>query len=64
MSRMLRNFVGRWHKELFALSFGVGLLVSTPTLLQAQKCNSDENHYHSGAGHCDSGGSGCTVVCG
>lgn len=64
MSRMLRMFVGNWRNELFAVGLGVGLIVSTPSLLQAQKCNSDENHYHSGAGHCDSGGTGCTVVCG
>lgn len=63
MSRMLRKFIGNWRNELFALGLGVGILVSTPTLLQAQTCNSDANHYHSGADHCDSGGEGCTVVC-
>jgi hypothetical protein len=63
MLRSLRHVVVNWRSELFAMALGVGLLVSAPTLLQAQTCDSDENHYHSGADHCDSGGSGCTVVC-
>jgi hypothetical protein len=63
MSRTLRQFVGNWRSELFVLALGVALLVSSPSLLQAQTCDSDKNHYHSGADHCDSGGSGCSVVC-
>lgn len=63
MRQVLRNAFGSWRIEVLALSMGVALLLSAPTMLQAQTCNSDENHYHSGADHCDSGGAGCTVVC-
>jgi hypothetical protein len=59
----IRSAAYNWRGEIVALALGVGLLISAPSLVQAQTCNSDENHYHSGANHCDSGGSGCSVVC-
>lgn len=63
MSRTIRQYIGKWRTELCVLALGFGLLVANPSLVRAQTCDSDENHYHSGADHCDSGGGGCTVVC-
>lgn len=63
MYHKIRNAAHNWRAEIVALALGVGLLISAPSLVQAQTCDSDQNHYHSGAGHCDSGGSGCSVVC-
>lgn len=64
MYHKIRNAAHNWRGEIVALALGVGLLISAPTLVQASACNpGDQNHLHSGADHCDSGGSGCTVVC-
>lgn len=59
---MTMRFLSRWRKDLALAAFAASLLVAQPILLEAQKCG-DENHYHDGADHCDSGGDSCTVVC-
>jgi hypothetical protein len=60
----IRTMVASWNRELVLALVGLGLFAISPARVDAQECNSDKNHYHSGADHCDSGGSDCTVVCG
>lgn len=64
MLRTIGNIVRSFGKEIALAVVALGLVAVQPRLLDAQTCNSDKNHYHSGADHCDSGGSDCTVVCG
>jgi hypothetical protein len=60
----IRTIVASWKKEVLLALVAFGLFAIPAARVDAQNCNSDNNHYHSGADHCDSGGSGCTVVCG
>jgi hypothetical protein len=64
MRERIRQFVTAWSKETLLALIGVGLLAVAPLSLQAQNCDSDENHYHDGADHCDADREGCYVVCG
>ena len=59
----IRTIVASWKSEVVLALVALGLFAIPPARVDAQTCNSDVNHYHSGADHCDSGGSDCYVIC-
>ncbi len=59
-----KNIGASWSKEALLVLVGTALLAAAPSAVFALKCTPGDNyHIHAGADHCDSGGSGCTVVC-
>ena len=63
MQQKMKGVVGSWNKELLVLLVAVGVLAAAPSAFASQCVPGTNYHYHSGGDHCDTGSSGCEVVC-
>lgn len=61
----MRNWIRTWRLELALGLLVFGLMLASPHEVRAECEWTNDAHLHEGADHCDTGGTGCSMlVCG